>query len=272
MSEDVATLMMVTYNRLDLTKRMLLGPKGLFFTVNRPFNLVIVDNGSTDGTVDYLDEMLAMHTWDKEELAKRNMTVFDTLSYPYMHKLVIHKNKKNRGIGIGRNQTLKLADELDTDFYCTIDNDVEVPKGWLQECIDILKANKRYGAIGVNMEGKPYPLVTEGGKTFQRKPQGNLGTACMAFPKSLHKMLGFFNTEYGVYGEEDADWGMRARVVGYNLGYIERMGNHFGDGELDTGEYREFKTACHKRNLAKFNQNCAAYYQRKKPIFIKYKE
>ena len=251
MSVDT-TLMMVTYNRLDLTKRML---ESLEKTTRRPFNFVIVDNGSSDGTADFLNQ-------------------FTIQLFGSCESKVISLNEKNKGIAIGRNQTMKMADEHfpDTKWYCTIDNDVEVPEGWLQECIEILEANPKYGMIGVNMERKQYPIVTENEKTFQCKPQGNLGTACMVFPKSVHKMLGFFNTEYGKYGEEDADWGMRARVVGYKLGYIERMGNHFGEGENDVGEYREYKTACHKRNLSKFNANCRAYVNRQKSIYISYKD
>jgi len=252
MSEIDTALMMVTYNQLDLTKRML---SNLFKTTKRPFNMVIVDNGSKDGTIDYLmNEVLPE--------AKSEHGV----------QLYIKPNDENKGIAIARNQCLKIADELDPKWYGTIDNDVEVPEGWLNECVDVIKRNPKYGMIGVNMERKQFPVVTANGVMFQHKPQGNLGTACMVFPKAVHKMLGFFNTEYGKYGEEDADWGMRARVVGYQLGYIERMGEHFGEGENDQGEYREYKTACHKSNLAKFNANCRAYAQRAKPIHIPYKD
>jgi GT2 family glycosyltransferase len=265
--EQIVTLMMVTYNRMNLTKRML---AGLFKTTKRPYNLVVVDNGSTDGTVEYLQNLNAWH--GHVSLGPISMLEPSDTDLPNVQQFIFHKNEKNRGIAIGRNQCFKLADELNTDWYCTIDNDVELPEGWLQECIDILQANKKYGAIGVNMEAKPYPIVEENGIRFQSKPAGNLGTACMVFPKSLHKMLGFFNTEYGIYGEEDADFGMRARVVGYKLGYIERMGNHFGDGELDTGPYRKFKTEAHRKNLALFNRNCAAYHRKEKPVYIKYHE
>ena len=47
-----ATIMMVTYNRLDLTKKTL---EGLFKVTKYPFNLVVVDNASKDGTVEYLN-------------------------------------------------------------------------------------------------------------------------------------------------------------------------------------------------------------------------
>ncbi len=240
--------MMVTYNRLELTKRTL---ENLYANTKFPFNLVIVDNHSEDGTIEFLKEL--PYTDNLKE---------------FRYKL----NDENKGIAIGRNQTLKLANDLGTDWYVTIDNDVLVPDGWLTESVKILKANTKYGMIGVNMEGKRYRDVQDGGCEFQCKPQGNLGTACIVFPKSLHKMLGFFNTEYEKYAHEDADFGMRARSVGYQLGYINEMGQHIGEGEFDVGEYREFKNEYHAKNLPKFHENARLYMTKKKSVYIPYKD
>jgi len=255
------TLMMVTYNRLDLTKETL---HNLFRdkitnenNAGRNFNLVIVDNGSSDGTVKYLESWhSAMVTSDCDFLGEVRVIYLP----------------ENKGIAIGRNIALKTAAELGTKWFCTIDNDVKLPTGWLQEAIEIMEANKPYCAIGVNFETETFPEVTKNGFTFQEKPAGNLGTACMVFKKQLHQMLGYFNTEYGMYGEEDADFGMRARVAGFRMGYIKENGEHLGADEEDVNEYREFKTKQHADNLALFKKNCALYAQRKKAIYIPYKD
>lgn len=244
------TLMMVTYNRLELTKQTIEGLIGQ--DVGRDYNLVIVDNGSTDGSVDFLE---TLHKGEGQ-----------------LKKLEIVLLPENKGIAVGRNVALKKADELNTKWYCTIDNDVLLPKGWLQDCIDILEANKSFGAMGVNFEPQTYPLVTKNGYTFQEKPAGNLGTALMVFKKQVHQMLGFFTTEYGLYGEEDADFGMRARVAGFKMGYLKENGTHLGEGSSDIGEYRDFKTKQHADNLSLFRQNCALYAQRIKPLHIPFKD
>lgn len=240
------SLMMCTYNRLDLTKRML---QNLFENTDSGlYRLLIVDNGSADGTPDFL-----------KKLAEEKSNV------------IVHYNKENKGIAVGRNQGLLLADKHapDDEYMCTIDNDIEVHSGWLNQCLEIIQDNPRI-AIGINFEGTSYPLVTRNNKTFQLKPIGNLGTACSVFHRSLHKAIGFFTTDYGLYGEEDADFYFRARIAGWECGYLPNKGLHFGEGELDQGEYREFKTACHKNNLIKFQHNCYAYMGRVKPIFLPY--
>lgn len=240
-----SSVMMVTYNRLALTKQTL---DNLLKNTNIPMELIFVDNGSTDGTVEFLNEFRESH---------RDMDI------------KIKFNSENKGIAIARNQALSLATKT---WLATIDNDILVPEGWLGEAIDIMTKNPQYGMIGVNMEGVRYGLVTLNGKAFQSKPQGNLGTACAVFSRKLHQMIGFFNTEYEFYGMEDSDYGWRARVAGFKLGYIKEDGKHLGEGENDRGEYREFKTLYHHKNLNQFYSNCRLYSSGKKQIFIPFKE
>ena len=242
--------MFCTYNRLNFTKRML---ESFLKNTTSPYHLIIVDNGSSDGTPEYLHQM------------------FDRSEYQHCEGTTLQLNEKNKGIAIGRNQGLKLAGKFGDDYLCTLDNDIELPPLWLENCIDVLSSNPRF-SVGLNFEGTQYPLQTLNGKTVQVKPAGNLGTACMVFPKHLHQAIGFFNTEYGLYGEEDADYGFRARLVGYQLGYLLEKGVHFGEGPEDTGPYREFKTKQHALNLAKFQTNCHLYMARRRPYYLPYTE
>jgi GT2 family glycosyltransferase len=211
------------------------------------YRLIVIDNGSTDGTVDWLKQL--------------------SPASPFCQGYHTHFNEKNRGIAIGRNQGLLIADKYKDPWLCTVDNDIEFPHGWLSECLSIVKTNHKF-AIGLNMENKNYPLRIMNGKSVQWKTEGNLGTACSIFHRKLHEAIGFFLTEFGLYGEEDADFFFRARQAGWNLGYLPTNGTHFGEGDLDTGEYREFKTAQHKKNLAPFQKNCWDYMAKRKSIYI----
>jgi len=243
--------MFCTYNRLDFTKRML---DSFLKNTTSPYHLLIVDNGSTDGTQEYLATTL--HNIHGNE---------SCLGVEFQF------NQKNKGIAVGRNQGLLMAQKYKDDYLSTLDNDIEFPVNWLENCIDILKVNPTF-ALGMNFEHINYPLHTINGKEFQVKPAGNLGTACTVFPQSLHQAIGYFTTEYGLYGEEDADYFFRARMAGYQMGYLKENGVHFGEGPEDTGPYREFKTKQHADNLAKFQANCHAYMARRKPFFIPYSE
>lgn len=238
------SLMMVTYNRLELTKQTV---ENIYQTTDLDFNFIIVDNGSTDGTTEYLKKL---------ENNKNNV--------------YLEFNKENEGIARGRNKGLKLADDLNTNWFVTIDNDVLVTQNAIKNCIDIIKINPNY-SIGINFENVNYPLVTLNGYEFQNKQQGNLGTAFMTFSLSLHKMIGFFTTNYNLYSHEDANWGFRARIAGFKMGYLKENGIHIGSGENDIGEYREFKNTQSKQNLQTFYNDCKLYLNKIKPIYIPYK-
>lgn len=250
---------MVTYNRLDLTKETL---DYIWKNTKYPFHLAIVDNGSTDGTVEFL----------KEEIEKKPAGLRLDGPQEFFVESAIQYNAENKGIAPGRNQALKLAEKWSDPWLSTFDNDVYVPDGWLKEAINIMTKNPQYGMIGVNMENVTYPMVNLNDQEFQEKPRGNLGTACTVFPRSLHKMLGYFCKSFEFYGHEDADFGFRTRVLGLKLGYIKENGKHLGEGEQDKGAYREFKNKYGKENLPKFHQNCSDYYNKKKSLYIPYKE
>jgi len=245
-AESVISIMMVTYNRLELTKQTI---TNIYETVKTPFEFVIIDNASTDGTIEYLNEL--------------------NKQYNNIH---LKFNKINKGIGWGRSQALLLADTLNTEWYVTIDNDVLFHSGWLDECIEILTHNKHFGAIGVSFEPTVYPIIKSNGYEFEYKSKGNLGTACMVFHKSLHKMIGFFNTTFDKYAHEDADWGNRVVFAGLKLGYIKTHGTHIGEGVNDQGTYREFKNKQHQDNLQKYYKDYTLYASGKKSLYIPFKD
>lgn len=242
------SIMLVTYNRLELTKRMF---DNFLKTVDSPYRLIIVDNGSKDGTVEWLHQL--------------------NPPKPLCQGFRTHFNTENKGIAIGRNQGLAIADQYQDPYLCTIDNDVELHKGWLTECLSVIKSNNKF-AVGINFEGKNYPMMTINGHQVQWKKEGNLGTALTVFSRKLHEAIGFFIMEFGLYGEEDADFFFRARQAGWQIGYLPTNGIHFGEGDLDIGEYREFKTAQHQKNLRAFQKNCWDYMGRMKSIYIPFED
>lgn len=100
----------ITYNRLDLTKRAL---ESYLETVTVDFRLLVVDNGSTDGTIEWM--------WD--DFLKRDLD-----------HLRICELGENRYPGYATNVGWKLVEE---DFPAThlqrADNDFIFLPGWCEE-------------------------------------------------------------------------------------------------------------------------------------------
>ncbi len=236
--------MMVTYNRIELTKKTI---DDLVNKTKSDFRLIVVDNNSIDSTKEYLSTL--------------------KLNSKYCKSIDVHYNNSNLGISVARNQCLKIADKYFDEYLSTIDNDVNFPDNWLQRCIDVIEANKNI-AVGVSFEPTIYPIQNLNGFKVELKPAGNLGTACTVFPKQLHAMIGFFCMDYGLYGEEDADFFHRARRVGYKIAYLEEHGIHLGEDNHEQNEYRKFKTKSHQDNLSKFRSKCKDYNSGKTPCYI----
>ena len=239
---DIVSVMCVTFNRLALTKQTI---ESLSKQTDYPFRLIIIDNGSIDGTVEYLKEL--------------------NIDNKYCQSYDFKLNKENLGIATGRNQCLVIANKYNDMWLSTIDNDVLFINQWTSKCVNVLKVNPNF-SIGLNAEDVNYPIVNLNGYDVQLKPRGNIGTFCTMFPRDLHDRIGFF-VSYGLYGEDDASFFIRSRVAGYKMGYLPENGIHLGVGENDVGEYREFKHKAHAENLEKFKQDCYSYYNKTKSIY-----
>lgn len=219
---------------------------------DRPYHLLLNDDGSIDGTQDFLRQYRPTNN--------------NCLS------LDIYFGEKQQGVHWARNKLLKLAARYNDAFLATVDNDVLLPSGWLGQCIDFL-LNNPYWMCGVNYEGVRYPLQEMNGHHYQVKHAGNLGTATEVFSRELVQQLGYFDYDFGeIYGEEDPLWAWRARQLkpSYQMVYLETDGVHIGTGSNDPADYREWKTAAHSANLEIFRSLCRQYGSTKKPLFVSF--
>ncbi len=108
------TVVMLTYNRWDLTRQAL----SLLAEVTEPrYEVVIVDNASTDGTLDELDRV-------------RGATIL--------------RNPRNLGFGPGNNQGAALARGR---HLLLLNSDAWVRPGWLAPLIDVADGDARVAAV-----------------------------------------------------------------------------------------------------------------------------
>ena len=185
----------VTWNRLELTRLCL---ESLFTRTHGDFSCTVVDNGSRDGTVEYLSAC-----------AQR------------MPNLTLRLLSRNMGVSVASN--LAWDDARQADFFIKLDNDVEIcDPDWLLRLVRVSQANPTLGPLG-------YRLCSWHTGTARTLSDGTCVTmvsccngACACIPRILHEKLGFWNEGYGRYGYEDLEYSWRALKAGFFPAYIER--------------------------------------------------
>ena len=189
-----------------------------------PHEFIFVDNGSIDGTREYLKSM-------------EHKTNADKVTYVF--------NDKNLGVAGGRNSGLVKAIG---DYLVTIDDDILVPTNWDVLMKDACDKIPKLGITGVNVEPAKYPVKVISNTRVCPK-NGNLGGACLCLPRRVFKTVGYYNysdKDGGVlYGHEDSLMYYRLTHLGLMSAYIEPRGKHL-DVDLDKA-YRVAKNKAHKK-------------------------
>jgi len=186
-----ADIIIPVHNCLEHTRRCLWSIEA--HTV-APYRLIIVDNHSTDGTADYL--------WGLEhDLGLRIIT-----------------NAVNEGFARAVNQGIQAGD---SPYVVLLNNDVEVPQGWLGILIEAMEADPRIGAMGVlstaktqaTWEGRFEKAGVRLGVAYHL---GQLPYSCAILRREAIDDVGLLDEEFFLYGEDD-DYNLRLRRAGWSL-------------------------------------------------------
>ena len=122
-------IVLITYNRLEYTKRTL---REFYKTIELPYYLVIVDNNSTDGTIEYLKNHEKRSKVDKVILNPDNY-------YP------------GKACNIGWAEGLKEYPQA--THLMRLDNDMYFEKGWDLKAEEYFKKIDRLGQLGLDFDG-----------------------------------------------------------------------------------------------------------------------
>ena len=126
--ESLIPIMMITWNRFEYTKQAI---KAILENTKHPFILWIWDNGSTDGTIQYL----------KDIEDKRIQVIFST---------------KNVGLVPPMNEFFKWYPKV--EYIAKVDNDTIVPKGWLTKLKRVMDNLPLFVIQSDHYLGLPYKL------------------------------------------------------------------------------------------------------------------
>lgn len=224
------SICIVTYQACQLLQESL---ASLFQNTHMDFEIIVVDNGSTDG----VETMLSVE-------------------YPTV-KLI--RNEKNLGFTQPMNQALSQAKGR---FLLELNPDTIILSKALDNMLNFMSNHTNVGICGpkvLNMDGtlqkscrrgdsRPWAVISyftglsaifPGSKFFgqyhmnyldpdQNHPVDGVSGSCMMLRRQLLDQIGYLDEQFFAY-QEDADYCLRARAAGWEVYYVpEAQIKHYG--------------------------------------------
>ena len=202
--------------------------------------VIIVDNGSSDGSIEFLKNC--------------------SYSFP----LVLVENNENLGFAPAVNQGILKAEN---ELIFSINNDTEIKKGSIKALIDLITSCEDIFSVQAKMlqydnkqliddVGDEYNLLAWTKKTGENHHSDEyvevkeIFSSCAGaamYKKSVLEELGLFDDNFFAY-MEDVDLALRSKINGYkNLLCPEAIVYHIGSATSGS-RYNEFKVKLAARN------------------------
>ncbi|MDP8261892.1 MAG: glycosyltransferase family 2 protein [Candidatus Ancaeobacter aquaticus] len=209
-TDKQVTVLILTYNQLAFTVECI---SSLLKSDYQNIRILVVDNGSSDGTVDTL-----------------------TKKFP---DITILRNEKNLGCAGGRNTGIKYyLDNLDSDYLFFLDNDIIIEKSAIGELVSLMDSSPQNGIVAPfwYFYNQPDTIFFAGGAHIswkkgvfygemrgEKRPLNDLIRTVEFVPggiifakREAVQIAGLFDERYFIYFE-DPDWVVRVTQAGATI-------------------------------------------------------
>src|SRR5262249_10340775 len=206
----LVSIVIPVWNELEFTRRCL---AAIQKTTQQPYEIIVVNNGSTDGTTEYLNQLTG--------------------------KVKVVNHPENVGFVQGCNSGAK---EARGKYILLLNNDTEPQTGWLEALVETLEADETVGAVGAKLIYPNGKLQEAGGICFQDGTAWNFGkhddpdkpeysylreacycsAACLLVRRDLWEKIGGFDERYSPAYWEDTDLAFSIRNLGYRVMFQPR--------------------------------------------------
>ena len=250
-----ASVIVLTHDNLAFSRMCL---ASLLENTDYPnYELIVVDNASSDGTVEELQRLAG--------------------SIPTVRVIL---NDHNAGFGPGNNQGLTAATG---EILVLLNNDTVVPRGWLTRLARHLD-DASIGLIGAatnrscNEAQIDIPYQTYGEFQVVARSQGERHERerysirmpmmfCVAFRRDTYERLGPLDERYEVGMFEDEDYALRAKASGLDVAWTPEVyvhhAYHASIGKLlPTGDYMRLV----KLNQGRFEEKWGICWERHRAL------
>jgi GT2 family glycosyltransferase/glycosyltransferase involved in cell wall biosynthesis len=241
-----ASIIIVTYNNLVLNKLCL--ESVLRNTEHLDYEIIVVDNDSTDGTPEFLHQLAARHR----------------------HVRII-LNPANYGFARANNQGVSISTG---DVIILLNNDTVVPPGWLSRLTKHLD-DPQVGMVGpvtnfvgneakVEVNYRTWAEMERFAETRAWEHEGEiadirmLAMFCVALRRETFEMVGPLDEQFGVGMFEDDDYTQRIRAAGLRIicaadVFVHHVGQAAFKKLIERGEYAKLFDENRRRFEAKWN-------------------
>jgi GT2 family glycosyltransferase len=229
------------------------------------FEVVVVDNGSTDGSQQAVNEL-----------------------YPH---LILTENGTNLGFGEGNNVGIKYAVEQGAEWVILLNNDIAVDENMLSEMMSVALSESRIGILcpKIYFFSEPNKFWYAGGKVnfftgmvahrgireidngqYDSTEETEYATGCAFLVKrEVIEQVGMFDPVYFPAYSEDADWTERTRRAGYKIMYVPKAKLWHKVSSFSGGGMTPLKTQLKvEHNLIFFKRYARWYHWLTIPWFI----